>query len=156
MEPLVSDEQDRWNRLERELGELRDLFQRRLLNDRLQKQQFDELYRQLELADDARVHQMLEPVLRQVILVVDRIRPAESEQVESIRQELLELLARQGVSPVAAVGQPFDPRLHLAVTTVDTMDATQDGTVLREVRTGYVYGDRVLRPAEVQVGTLSR
>jgi molecular chaperone GrpE len=141
-----------WDRLERELGELRDLFQRRLLNDRLQKQQFDELYRQLELADEGRVHQLLEPVLREVILVVDRISSVEPDQVLfSIRQELLELLARQGVSPLMALGQPFDPRLHLAVATADA-DASQAGTVLREIRAGYVQGDRVLRAAEVEVG----
>jgi molecular chaperone GrpE len=159
MEPGQDEEHNRWDGVERELAELRDLFQRRLLNDRVQKQQFDELYRQLELADEGRVRQLLEPVLRQVILVIDRIESTRPEQdhahvIESVRQELLELLARQGVSSVVALSRPFDPRLHLAVSTVETVDESRDGTVLRELRTGYVRGDQVLRAAEVEVGSV--
>ena len=93
----------------RELGELRDLFQRRLLNDRLQKQLFDELYKRLENADDGYLQQVLGPVLRQVVLVLDRIPESTSDGlVGSIRTELLELLVRHGAYPYGVVGEPFD------------------------------------------------
>lgn len=137
----------------RELAELRDLFQRRLLNDRLQKQMYDELCRQLDQASDDRVRQILEPVLRQVILVLDRITTAaRCGDVDSVSNELEELLVRQGVNRMACVGAPFTPSLHQAVRVAAVDSAERDGVVLREVRSGYLHGDRVLRAAEVEVG----
>lgn len=56
-----------------------------------------------------------------------------------------------GVTPVAAVGEVFDPELHEAVDVVAT-DPDQDGKVLAEYTRGYKFGDRLLRPARVQVG----
>ncbi len=68
-----------------------------------------------------------------------------------VERRLLALLEREGIRPIAAVGQPFDPKRHLAVA-VDSggTDAPED-TVVGEVLRGYVVGDRVLRYAEVVV-----
>lgn len=139
--------------LAREVRDLRDLFQRRLLNDKLQRQLYDDLYRQLQMANGQLSHQAVVPLLRQVVLIVDRIEATHTDDpvVESIRQELLELLARQGVVRLTAVGKLFDPHLHQASSTVAVSDAEQDGLVSRELRAGYLIEDRVLRPAEVEV-----
>jgi molecular chaperone GrpE len=139
--------------LQQELAELRDLFQRRLLNDKLQKQMYDELCRQLDQAGDDRARQILTPVLRQVILVLDRIESApRCDDVDSISNELEELLVRQGVSRMTCVGTPFTPSLHQAVRTADVESPEHDGIVLRELRGGYQHDDKVLRAAEVEVG----
>jgi molecular chaperone GrpE len=139
--------------VEQELAELRDLFQRRLLNDRLQKQMYDELCRQLDQAGEDRVRQILTPVLRQVILVLDRIASApQCGDVDSISNELEELLVRQGVSRMTCVGTPFTPSLHQAVRVAEVGSFEHDGLVLRELRGGYLHGDKVLRAAEVEVG----
>lgn len=148
-----------FDRIERELSQLRDLFQRRLLNDRVQKQLADELARQVEAARSDQLRRQVEPVLRQVILVLDRIENAavpaqESVIVDSIRDELVELLARQGVSRAPALGYPFDATQHQAVGVVGTENPGHDGVVVREIRAGYRYTDRVLRAAEVEVGRL--
>jgi molecular chaperone GrpE len=139
-----------------EVGDLRDLFQRRLLNDRLQKQLYDELYKQLELANSQLSLQVISPLLRQIVLVIDRIESTATADgvVESIRQELLELLTRYGVARLQSVGQIFDPRLHQAVGAVGIVSPEGDGVVTREFRAGYLIEDRVLRPAEVEVGCL--
>lgn len=60
-------------------------------------------------------------------------------------------LAAAGVEPIAAVGSPFDPELHEAVDTVD-VEPERDGHVTAEYSRGYKLGDRLLRPARVQVG----
>ena len=139
--------------VEQELAELRDLFQRRLLNDKLQKQMYDELCRQLDQAGDERARQILAPVLRQVILVLDRIESTpQCGDVDSISNELEELLVRQGVSRMTCVGKPFTPSLHQAVRVAEVESAEHDGVVVRELRGGYQLGDRVLRAAEVEVG----
>jgi molecular chaperone GrpE len=60
-------------------------------------------------------------------------------------------LDRYDVKPLEAKGQPFDPRLHDAISQVPTADAPP-GSVLSEVQKGYrIGGDRLLRPALVVV-----
>jgi molecular chaperone GrpE len=60
-------------------------------------------------------------------------------------------LASLGVEPVASVGAQFDPELHEAVDTVP-VEPERDGIVTAEYSSGYKIGDRLLRPARVQVG----
>lgn len=60
-------------------------------------------------------------------------------------------LAAVGVEPVRSVGELFDPEVHEAVDTVPVREEA-DGVVTREYSRGYKLGDRLLRPARVQVG----
>lgn len=59
-------------------------------------------------------------------------------------------LERYGVKPIAARGEPFDPRLHEAISRVETTDVPA-GSVAVELQRGYRIGDRLLRPAMVSV-----
>lgn len=70
--------------------------------------------------------------------------------VEATGRELSAALARNGVKPIAAEGQKFDPNLHQAIAEVPTRDAPP-GTVVSVVQDGYLIGDRLLRPAMVTV-----
>jgi len=70
--------------------------------------------------------------------------------VELIYRQFQDVLQKQGVQPIAAVGQPFDPRVHEAIEVVDT-DEVADHHVLEELQRGYKYKDRLLRPAMVRV-----
>jgi len=74
--------------------------------------------------------------------------------VELTVRSFLEVLAREGVTPIEAVGQPFDPHLHEAVMTGDDPEK-EDGIVLEEFRKGYMLGDRVIRASMVKVNTRS-
>lgn len=56
-----------------------------------------------------------------------------------------------GVEPIASIGEIFDPELHEAVDT-KAVEAENDGRVTAEYSRGYKFGDRLLRPARVQVG----
>jgi molecular chaperone GrpE len=60
-------------------------------------------------------------------------------------------LAAAGVEPIASVGEPFNPELHEAVDTVE-VEPSRDGRVTAEYSRGYKMGERLLRPARVQVG----
>jgi molecular chaperone GrpE (heat shock protein) len=66
-----------------------------------------------------------------------------------VRRRLLDALAAEGVTLIAAEGQPFDPRRHIAVEVV--VAAAPSGTIMQEIRRGFVVGTRVLRHAEVAV-----
>jgi molecular chaperone GrpE len=63
-------------------------------------------------------------------------------------------LAAAGVETLPAVGATFDPELHEAVDIVE-VPAERDGIVTAEYSHGYKMGDRLLRPARVQVGRAS-
>lgn len=60
-------------------------------------------------------------------------------------------LASAGVEPIESVGAEFDPELHEAVDTIE-VEPERDGLVTAEYSRGYKIGDRLLRPARVQVG----
>jgi molecular chaperone GrpE len=70
--------------------------------------------------------------------------------VELIYKQLQDALAKLGVRPVAAKGEPFDPHFHEAIEMVETTDAA-DHEVLEELQRGYKFKDRLLRPAMVRV-----
>jgi molecular chaperone GrpE len=59
-------------------------------------------------------------------------------------------LERMDVKPFESTGQPFDPRVHDAISQVPTADAPP-GSILSELQKGYRLGDRLLRPASVVV-----
>jgi len=70
--------------------------------------------------------------------------------IELINRQFHDALAKLGVRPIPAAGEPFDPHLHQAVEMVDTPNAP-DHTVLEELQRGYKLKDRLLRPAMVRV-----
>ena len=71
---------------------------------------------------------------------------------EIIRAQLWNALAKQGLQPIEAVGKQFDPHLHHAIENVATADQPE-GTVIGEMQPGYMFHDRVLRPAMVRVAS---
>jgi molecular chaperone GrpE (heat shock protein) len=56
-----------------------------------------------------------------------------------------------GVEPVASIGMKFDPELHEAVD-MKAVEPEDDGKIVAEYSRGYKFGDKLLRPARVQVG----
>jgi molecular chaperone GrpE len=70
--------------------------------------------------------------------------------VELIHSKLQDMLRKQGLKPIEALGADFDPNLHQAVLHEASPDH-RDGEVIGELRKGYKLGDRLLRPAMVKV-----
>jgi molecular chaperone GrpE len=70
--------------------------------------------------------------------------------VELIVKQMEEILGKMQVSPIAAVGEAFDPRMHEALGSVDR-DDLPDQHVAEEIRRGYRLRERLLRPAMVRV-----
>jgi molecular chaperone GrpE len=69
---------------------------------------------------------------------------------ELIRRQLSDLLAKQGLERIEAVGKEFNPHLHHAIERVETTEHPE-GVVVGELQPGYVFHGRVLRPAMVRV-----
>src|SRR6267142_2972952 len=70
--------------------------------------------------------------------------------VELIYKQLQDALAKLGVRPIPAKGEPFDPRYHEAIEMVETSEVP-DHQVIEELQRGYKIKDRLLRPAMVKV-----
>ncbi len=71
--------------------------------------------------------------------------------LEGIRNQMLEVLRRNGAKPFDALGERFDPVRHEALSTVPAADKPE-GTILEVIQTGYAFDDgTVLRPAKVLV-----
>jgi molecular chaperone GrpE len=69
-----------------------------------------------------------------------------------IHRKLRAILESQDVTPIEAIGQPFDPLWHEAVMQEET-DEYPDGYVTEVMQRGYRLGDRVLRPSMVKVAS---
>jgi molecular chaperone GrpE len=73
------------------------------------------------------------------------------EGVEMTLKKLRKVLEQEGVSPIEnPEGEAFDPSRHNAVAVVQRDDVA-DGTVLEEIRKGYMMRGKVLRPSIVKV-----
>jgi molecular chaperone GrpE len=76
------------------------------------------------------------------------------EGIRLVRTQFLNVLGRHGLKPLDRQGQPFDPGLDEAVTTLPVDDPSQHNLVLQEWEKGYTLHDKVLRPAKVAVGKM--
>ena len=106
-------------------------------------------YRAFAVADA--VEQFL-PVLDNFKLALNANGTAEQMRigVELIAKQMDDVLRSLSVTPVETVGQPFDPRVHEALESVERSDLP-DHQVIEEVRRGYRIKDRLLRPALVRI-----
>ncbi len=65
-----------------------------------------------------------------------------------IARKLKSTLEAQGLTPIKAIGEVFDPRLHEAI----KEGKGKEGLVIEEAQTGYKFRDKVIRPSKVVVG----
>jgi molecular chaperone GrpE len=104
------------------------------------------------------------PLLRDLLPVLDNVKRAvESadkthdtagllEGIKMVVQQLETALARHHCTPIAALGQPFDPNFHDAILHQPAADVPPN-TVIQEVHQGFQLHDRVVRPSQVIVSS---
>jgi molecular chaperone GrpE len=71
--------------------------------------------------------------------------------IKLVQSKLQTVVEGEGVKPIAALGETFDPNVHEAVMHEDA-GADNAGKVTAELRKGYTLHDRVIRPTMVKVG----
>jgi molecular chaperone GrpE len=112
------------------------------------KRQDRERARILSMASEGLVRELL-PVLDNL----DRALEAGGdirEGVQATREQLAEVLAEEGLLPVASDGQPFDPNVHDAVMGQPS-EEHEDGTIIQTFQRGYLLNGKPIRPAKVVV-----
>ena len=104
-----------------------------------------------------------ENLIRQLLTVVDNLERAiasaspDNENGRSVVDgvaltlaEIMKILEKHYVSPIQALGEPFDPTFHQAMCQEESADHPPN-TVVQEFQKGYLIHDRLLRPAMVVV-----
>ena len=137
-----------------EVQALKDLFLRRLVDDKIKSAAIDKL-----AANNERLSQLINDMhfvslIKELFLICDRIEanPDANDFDFSIRDELLEVFSRREILPISE-NQYFNPAIHNAVKTVSATEEIRPGTIVFVQRTGYFQGDKVIRPADVIVAT---
>ncbi len=105
-----------------------------------------------------------ESTLKKMIEVLDNFERGEKalENVEDcdkckesfalVHKQVTDALTKLGLEPIEATGEEFDPNFHEAVMQTPTSEHAEN-TVIAELQKGYKLGDKVLRPALVNVAT---
>ncbi len=96
------------------------------------------------------------PVLDNLNLAIDHAEKDSSWEnliggVKGTARSFENALREIGVETVASVGTDFNPELHEAIDMI-AAEADQDGKITAEYQRGYKFGEKLLRPAKVQVG----
>jgi molecular chaperone GrpE len=138
--------------LRTEVGQLRDLFARRLMDDKARNSLYESVQEQARTAQELLKYRAFETLFREALLAIDRLQsePATPELVESAIDELLEVFGRRSLLPIDDSGA-FDPRYHEAIATIPASIQAPSGMIVAVHRTGYLLDDRLLRPAQVTI-----
>jgi len=141
-------------RLQEEAGRMRELAQRK-------QAEFENFRKRMERERQDLARYAGADVVKEVLQVLDNLERARSyaagsseeqlkDGIELIHRQLEEILTRLGLTEVESQGKPFDPHVHEAVSQQQT-EEHPEGTVLEVFQKGYLFKDRLLRPAMVSV-----
>ncbi len=128
--------------LEKETADMRSRLMKSL-EDRSKQAQFNFLTTLLPVLDNLN----LAVAASDTDPSIEHLRSGVIGTARSFERALIDV----GVEPIASIGTDFDPELHEAVDVIP-VDGKNDGKIMAEYARGYRFGDKLLRPARVQVG----
>lgn len=162
LESKISNLQNQVSKLETERSEIHELMRRRQTD-------FDGYKKRTERERGETFRNQLSNLATQMLPVLDNLNRALDsasnfsdeklqdfqqffEGIMLVGQQLNEVLEEMGVSPIAAVGESFDPHFHEAVAT-ETTDDVPPYTITEELLRGYRIDDKVIRASMVKVSS---
>lgn len=141
---LEKEKKDNWDRYLRSAADLENLRKR-------QKREVDDT----KFETRGKVLKEMLPVVDNLERAIEHAAAASVDKhpivegVQLVLRQFVTAFERLDVHPVDAMGQPFDPNLHEAISQVESDLAP--GTVVQVLQRGYKSGDRLLRPTLVVV-----
>lgn len=140
------------NKTYEEVIALKDLFLRRLMDDKVKTTAIAQLKEQNELLQKRLDEKNTSALIRELLMVCDRIESQDEidNLTSSVVEEILEILARR---EVYRMENPtiFDPRYHNAVGVEISSEQYPEKSIVRVVRNGYLLRNQVFRSADVVV-----
>ena len=92
-------------------------------------------------------------IIQKLLNALDNIEKAEifvkDEGLKIVKKQLVEILEEEGLIEIDVLGKEFDPHVAEAI---EVLDSDEDNIVLEVFRKGYMFGDKILRHAQVKVG----
>jgi molecular chaperone GrpE len=126
----------------------------------------DEIRIRLQKENENRLEQIKADFFKKMIPIMDNLKRAidsaqSSADYESLKQgiemtysQLLSTLKESGVETIPTSGRKFNPQTDEAFMTEDTTDPDKDNEVVEELEPGYLFKDKLLKPAKVKVAKL--
>jgi len=128
----------------------------------------DEIRVRLQKENENRLEQIKADFFKSLIPIMDNLKRAidsaqSSADYESLKQgiemtysQLLTTLKESGVEVISTSDRKFDPKTDEAFMTEETQDPAQDNQVVEELEPGYLFKDKLLKPAKVKVAKLKQ
>ncbi len=134
--------------LNQELNDKNDKYLRTLADfQNYQKRMEKELQAQKE---DIKKKYLLELLDLTELLKKASEDPNPKSGLKLILENLDKFLEKEGITYIDCKGKPFNYQFHNAVSTIEQFECV-DGTILDEIKKGYLVGEKLLRPARVIV-----
>jgi molecular chaperone GrpE len=108
--------------------------------------------RSVELASERLVKELL-PILDSLERALEADGDVK-EGVEATHEQLVNVLAQEGLNPISSEGEAFDPAVHEALMGKPS-DEHEEDTVIQTLERGYVLNGKIIRPAKVVVSKQS-
>jgi molecular chaperone GrpE len=134
-----------------ELEQIEDRYKRALADlDNYRKRAAREMEMRVAAAQDAIIGDWLDVADSMERAVHMEVNEPCREGLGAVLEQMNSVLAREGVHRIGAPGERFDPERHEAIAVQDSAEAPEHA-ILAVQRSGFVLGDRVIRPAQVVV-----
>ncbi len=156
-QPLTPEQLTQLQEKAAKADELRDQLLRTVADmDNLRKRSVREKQDAIRYANEAMLEKLI-PVLDNFEMAMLATANAEGASVDAVKTgvnmilgQFKNVLGDAGLEEIDALGKPFDPNIHEAVSQ-QVSDKVAEGQVLQQLRKGYKLKDRLLRPATVVV-----
>lgn len=128
----------------------------------------DEIRVRLQKENENRLEQIKADFFKKLIPIIDNFKRAidsaqSSGDYESLKQgiemtysQLLSTLKESGVETISTSGRKFNPQTDEAFMTEDTTDPDKDNDVVEELEPGYLFKNKLLKPAKIKVAKLKQ
>ena len=128
----------------------------------------DEIRIRLQKENENRLEQIKADFFKKLIPIVDNFKRAidsaqSSADYDSLKEgieitysQLLNTLKESGVETIPTLGRKFNPQTDEAFMTEDTTDPNKDNEIVEELESGYLFKDKLLKPAKVKVAKLKQ
>jgi len=125
---------------------------------------FENLKKRTELDVQNRVNSIIDEIMLKFLSIYDdfvRAKEALAKQkvntqgLDAILKNMNSFLTEYGVTPIVALGEIFDPKLHEAISVKEESSLDND-TITAEIRKGYILQNRVIRPSLVEISKTTK
>ena len=125
---------------------------------------FENLKKRTELDVQSRANSIIDEIMLKFLSIYDdfvRAKKALAKQkvntqgLDAILKNMNSFLTEYGVTPIDALGEIFDPKLHEAIAVKEDSSLHND-IITAEIRKGYILQNRVIRPSLVEISKMTK